>query len=211
MEVEEGQAGVFVADLDERSGPGGDEEFERGADIGLEEMAAARFAGGEADDAVEMDLGFAGGEADVAHEGANFDLVIDGDVAEGLFLLVEPAEEGVAKTADGGDVRGLDVFLLGERGEAGHDLVAHGEDDGVGLFSIRARADELVLQAGRAGSGWRSRTGVAGRGRIGREEAGLGRREIAAGGETGADPAAAGKGNGVHGVFRERLGTREKS
>ena len=76
------------------------------------------------------------GHGYVAHQGKNLDLLGHGNLDVILFLPVEVAEDGVPKGADGGEMGGDELLLMGELGEARHCLVARIEDDGEGFFAV---------------------------------------------------------------------------
>ena len=72
--------------------------------------------------------------------------MIDWDVAVGFSRPVKPAEPRARQSTDSGEMASRNFFAMGKFGETGHDLVAFGEDHGVGLFSARIFGEQPRLQ-----------------------------------------------------------------
>ena len=81
-----------------------------------------------------------------------FAFPVDDDLFHGAHRRIAPAERSGEETADAGDVRGGDMVLHGELGEAGKELVASAEGD----FECSGRGDVLSFHVwGLAGDGGR--------------------------------------------------------
>src|SRR5271154_1870058 len=121
-------------DLDQWLGKSGEKEFQGRPDIGFKHVTAPGFSRRESDHAVNVNRRLASDQADIAEDGAGFNLMINGDVTEGLLFLIKPGKDRVLKSPDGADLGGLDIFMFCEFRQAGHNLVSLAENDGICFF-----------------------------------------------------------------------------
>src|SRR5271166_4792972 len=103
---------------------GRQKELERGPDGRVQDMPTPGDPVFRNHDRVDVNGGLAVNESNVADEGCDFGLLVHGQVAIGLVLLVEPPEQAALDRAYGGKIRGDKPLALREGGHAAHDLVA---------------------------------------------------------------------------------------
>jgi hypothetical protein len=80
-----------------------EKDFEGWADMSFQEVTAVRVARGIAKHHVGMDFSFGRVERDVTEKGEHFNLLAEGDALVIFFIPVEPAQDGIRESADGGE------------------------------------------------------------------------------------------------------------